>query len=442
MHKNAAYRIVACCLILCAVSATATAKTIELTKADTGKNIKAAVGDKIDLTLAGNPTTGYSWSIVKTAGDSVKPGKLEYKQRSAARGMVGVGGHYSLAMTVVKTGGFSMTLHYQRPWMKGKQAPASVFHLKVNGSASSPAKPAVFGATETFLLWPGTPPGAKDGDDAKAAATAKAIKDGTYKIPGGNRRGIRVPAIDVYLPPKAKQTGTTMVIYCGGGYGAVCIGSEGIPMAKWLNAHGIAVFMVSYRCSPYRHPIPHWDVQRAIRLVRSRAKEFGVKTNRIGIMGFSAGGHVTATLSVHYNETFGRKPIDDIDKVSARADFSCLIYPVISMRKEITHGGSRRNLLGNNPAEELVVKLSNDEQVDKNTPPAFLAHAKTDRVVKFINSQRYHEACRKNGVPSKYILMSAGRHGPGLKDGKPMISRSDEDYAKAMIEWIKEIVKE
>jgi len=297
-------------------------------------------------------------------------------------------------------------------------------------------------ASETFLLWPGTPPGARDGDDAKAAATAKAIEDGTYKIPGGNRGGIRVPAVDVYLPPKDKRTGTGMVIYCGGGYGAVCIGSEGIPMAKWLNANGIAVFMVSYRCRPYQHPVPFWDVQRAIRLVRHRAKEFGVKTDRIGIMGFSAGGHVTSTLSVHYKETFGRKPIDAIDKISARADFSCLIYPVISMRKEITHGGSRRNLIGNKPSDELVVKLSNDEQIDKNTPPAFLAHAKTDRVVKFINSQRYHEACKKNGVPSKYILMSAGRHGPGVRDGKPTISRSTEDYAEAMIKWIKETLKE
>jgi acetyl esterase/lipase len=205
----------------------------------------------------------------------------------------------------------------------------------------------------------------------------------------------------VYLPPKEKRTGTAMVIYCGGGYSEVCTELEGIPMAKWLNANGIAAFMVSYRCSPYKHPVPHWDVQRAIRLVRSRAKEFDVKTDQIGIMGFSSGGHVTATLSVHYKESFGRKPIDDVDKIDARADFSCLIYPVISMRKEITHGGSRRNLLGAAPSDELVVKLSSDEQIDKSTPPAFLVHAKTDRVVKFINSQRYHEACKKHSVPSK-----------------------------------------
>jgi len=306
-------------------------------------------------------------------------------------------------------------------------------------AASATAAQAAPVASETFLLWPGTPPGTQQGDDALASATAKATREKTYKIPGGNRRGIRIPACDVYLPPKAKRTGTAMVVYCGGGYGAVCIGSEGMPMAKFLNDHGIAVFMVSYRCRPYKHPIPFWDVQRAIRVVRHHAKRFDVKPDRIGIMGFSAGGHVTSTLSVHYNETFGRDPIDEIDKVSARADFSCLIYPVISMRKGITHGGSRRNLLGGNPPQKLVVKLSNDEQVDENTPPAFLVHGRPDRVVKYINSQRYHEACRKHGVPTRIVLMEKGGHGPALRNGKPSIKGASEDYADAMVAWIRDL---
>ena len=325
----------------------------------------------------------------------------------------------------------------------GRIAALCVVVCVVAGSAFAAARPAdsgkSFGASRTLLVWPATPPGARAGDDAKAAATAKAIADGSYKIPGGNRRGTAVPAVDVYLPAKDTRTGIGMMIYCGGGYGAVCIGSEGLPMAKWLNANGIAVFMVSYRCSPYKHPVPHWDVQRAIRLIRSRAKDFDLNPNRLGVMGFSAGGHVTSTLSVHYDESFGRKPIDAVDKVSARPSFSCLIYPVISMRNEITHGGSRRNLLGASPSDELVVKLSNDEQVDKNTPPAFLAHSKVDNVVKVVNSKRYHEACKAHGVASLFIMTDTGRHGPGVRDGKPTIRNCNEDYADALLKWIKQL---
>lgn len=294
-------------------------------------------------------------------------------------------------------------------------------------------------ASETFLLWPGTPPGAKEKDAVKAQALAKAIKDGAYKAPKRNRAGTRVPTCDIYLPPKEKATGTAVVVYCGGGYGAVCIKSEGIPVAKWLNDNGIAVFMVAYRCRPYRHPVPHWDVQRAIRMVRNDADKYGIKKDRIGIMGFSAGGHVASTLSVHYDNEFGRKPSDEIDKLSARPDFSILIYPVISMRNGITHYGSRKNLLGPRPSEEVVATLSNDEHVNGKTPPAFLVHGKPDRVVKYINSQRYHEACRKHNIKSKYILMDRGRHGPGMMEGKPSIRDASEEYAVSMVTWIKEI---
>ena len=142
MRKNAAYRIVVCCLLLCgAASAGPAPRTLELGKGDNGKNVKAAVGDKMRLTLAGNPTTGYVWSVVKTSGDSVKFGKLKFKRAPTPGGIVGVGGKYSLVMTVVKTGGFSITLHYQRPWLKGKQPPAGKFNLNVNGGAAE-SKPA------------------------------------------------------------------------------------------------------------------------------------------------------------------------------------------------------------------------------------------------------------------------------------------------------------
>jgi acetyl esterase/lipase len=293
--------------------------------------------------------------------------------------------------------------------------------------------------SQTILLWPEVPPGAKEGDAEKSLTTATAIKQATYQVPQGNRGNIRVPAIDVYLPTDDKKNGVAMVIFCGGGYGGVCIGSEGMPMKQFLNDHGIAVFMVSYRCSPFNHPIPFWDAQRALRIVRSRATEFGVEENKIGVMGFSAGGHEASTLSVHYDEPFGYKPIDAIDEVSARPDFSCLIYPVISMRKEHTHAGSCRHLLGANPAEELLCKLSNDEQVNRQTPPAFLAHGTADKAVKPVNSKRYHDACKQNGVPTKLVLVEGGMHGPAMLHGKPSIRNAKEEYADSMIQWINDL---
>ena len=284
-------------------------------------------------------------------------------------------------------------------------------------------------ASQTILLWPGTPPGALQGDDTLARTAVAAVKEGTYSILRGNCIETSIPTIEVYQPSGDKQTGTAVVIYSGGGYTRVCIGVEGIPMARWLNEHGITVFMVGYRCSTYRHPVPIWDAQRAVRLVRYHARDFGINPDRIGILGFSAGGHLASTLSVHYNATFGRKSIDEIDRIDARPDFTCLIYPLISMRDEISHSGARKNLIGDKPEDDLVTMLSNAEHIEEDTPPSFLVHARSDDVVSFINSQKYYEACKQLGVPSRYILLSAGGHGPGIQDGKPTIKGSDEDYA-------------
>jgi len=293
---------------------------------------------------------------------------------------------------------------------------------------------------QTILLWPETPPGAKAGDAELSSATATAIQNGSYQVPNGNRHNTRVPSIDVYLPHEEDASGVAMVIFCGGGYGAVCIGVEGMPMQQFLNDKGIAVFMVSYRCSPFNHPIPLWDAQRALRIVRSRAKEFGVDPTKIGAMGFSAGGHEVSTLSVHYDEPFGYQPIDAIDAVSARPDFTCLIYPLISMRKELTHAGSSLHLLGADPSEALRAMLSNDEQVDQQTPPAFLVQGTNDRVVKPENSKRYHEACKQNGVPTKLVLLEGGMHGPALLDGQPTIRNAKDSYADSMVQWINDLL--
>jgi len=297
-------------------------------------------------------------------------------------------------------------------------------------------------AIETFLVWPDTPPGARDGDEQKAKDLTEAIESGEYKIPPRNRRGTAVPTVDVYLPEKDKATGIGVVIYPGGGYWLTS-GVEGKGTARWLNDNGIAAFVCSYRHNPYRHPIPFWDAQRAIRLVRGRAAEFGIKPDKLGVLGCSAGGHLTSTLSVHHKETFDRKPIDKIDQISARPDFSVLIYPVISMRKEFTHGGSRKNLLGDEPDEELVAKLSNDEQVDVATPPAYLVHSKADPAVKYTNSERYHAALQAKDIATECVLLETGTHGPTIKeDGTPIIRQSKEEYAEGLIKWIKGIVEQ
>jgi len=298
-----------------------------------------------------------------------------------------------------------------------------------------------FKAAETFVLWTTAPPGARKGAEERTKTTVKAIKAGTYKIPGGKRRGTSVPTVDVYLPPKEKATGTGVVIFPGGGYFFVSTHTEGLITARWLNANGIAAFVCNYRCRPYNHPVPFWDAQRAIRIIRSRAAEFGVKADRIGVWGCSAGGHLAATLSVHYNETFGRKPIDEIDKISARPDFSVLIYAVISMREDVTHGGSRHNLLGANPSEKSIAKLSCDEHIDAKTPPAFLAHSKTDPAVKCANSKRYHDALKAKGVATEYRLLKTGTHGGVSMDNKPAIRASKEHFADDFLKWLKEIQK-
>ena len=291
------------------------------------------------------------------------------------------------------------------------------------------------------LLWPKTPPGAKEGDAEKAEQRVATIKNGTHKAFRDNLRNIRVPAMDVYLPTKETQTGVAMVLFCGGAYRGVAIGAEGLLMQKFLNERGIAVFMVAYRCEPFNHPVPLWDAQRAMRIVRSRAREFGIDPNKIGAMGFSAGGHVVSTLSVHYDEAFDYTAMDEIDQVSARPDFTCLIYPLISMRTELTHAVSRKLLLGGNPSEELIATLSNNEQVDKNTPPAFLAHGTADDVVHHENCLRYHEACRKKGVETQLLLVKNGKHGPGKLDGKPSIRMASEEYVDSMLKWIEVTLK-
>lgn len=207
----------------------------------------------------------------------------------------------------------------------------------------------------------------------------------------------------------AKPNGAAMVICPGGGYGGLVTGAEGHGIAEWLNAHGITGVVLQYRLPKGRAFVPLLDAQRAIRTVRARATEWGIDPKRIGIIGFSAGGHLASTAGTHF-DAGDVKVADPIERVSCRPDFMVLIYPVISMGEK-GHAGSRKNLLGAEPTPERIALFSNEQQVTAQTPPAFLAHAADDKVVPAVNSAMFHEALKAHGVESKYLELPSGGHG-------------------------------
>ncbi len=213
--------------------------------------------------------------------------------------------------------------------------------------------------------------------------------------------------ITVYRP--ARPNGAAVVICPGGGYGGHAIQPEGHGIAAWLNRHDITGVVLEYRLPAGRHQVPLLDAQRAIRTVRFHAAEWNVDPGRIGIMGFSAGGHLASTAATHFDP--GDPPSSDpVERISCRPDFAFLIYPVITMG-ELTHQGSKQNLLGKDPPEALVERYSNEKQVTERTPPTFLAHARDDQVVVPANSEMFAHALRANRVPGEYLELESGGHG-------------------------------
>lgn len=207
----------------------------------------------------------------------------------------------------------------------------------------------------------------------------------------------------------ATPNGAAMVICPGGGYGGLVMGAEGSGIAQWLNQHGVTGVVLKYRLPKGRAEVPLLDAQRAIRLTRLHSKEWGIDPKRIGIAGFSAGGHLASTAGTHFDLGEG-KTTDPVHRESCRPDFMILVYPVISMGP-IGHGGSRKNLLGADPSPELIEKFSNEKQVTAETPPAFLAHAVDDKVVPLAHSQLFAEACKAKNVPVKLLELPNGGHG-------------------------------
>ena len=261
---------------------------------------------------------------------------------------------------------------------------------------TSQPKPNLNAEPETILLWPNGAPGALGSDD-------------------GDR-----PTITVYRARQANGTG--IVVAPGGGYANLAMNHEGRQVANLLNAMGVTAFVLKYRLGPrYRHPIELGDAQRAIRLVRARAQDFGVAADRIGMLGFSAGGHLTATAGTLF-EAGKIDAADPIDRVSSRPDFLVLGYPVISFDPAISHGGSVRNLLGDTPDPKLIDRLSADLQVTASTPPTFLFHTNADTGVVAENSVRFYLALRKAKVPAEMHIFENGPHGVGLALGDPALS--------------------
>ena len=240
------------------------------------------------------------------------------------------------------------------------------------------------------------------------------------------------PTITAYRAPRG-SSGTAIVVAPGGGYGALAIEHEGRQWAYWYNAMGITAFVLKYRLGPrYHHPIELGDAQRAIRTVRSRAAEFNIVPDRIGMMGFSAGGHLTSTAGTHFDS--GKADSSDpIERVSSRPDFLILGYPVISFDPAVTHAGSLRNLLGENPDPKLVENLSNDLQVTAQTPPTFIFHTTNDAAVPVENSLRFYLALKKAKVPVEMHLFENGPHGVGMALNDPSLS----SWPNLLMNWLR-----
>jgi acetyl esterase/lipase len=230
-----------------------------------------------------------------------------------------------------------------------------------------------------------------------------------------------IPTISIYRAPADKASGAAIVVCPGGGYGHLA-DHEGHTIAVWLNQLGVTAIVLKYRLGPrYGHPAPLQDVSRAIRTVRANAKEWGIDGNRLGVWGFSAGGHLASTIATHF-DTGNAQSTDPIERFSSRPDLCILAYPVISMMEGITHAGSRNNLLGTSPDPELVTTLSNDKQVTPQTPPTFLFHTADDGAVPVENSLLFAAALRKAKVPYELHVFEKGPHGVGLAQNNPVLS--------------------
>lgn len=277
--------------------------------------------------------------------------------------------------------------------------------LKGQSSHQDPSAP-----PRTMSLWEGQAPGALgDGEDDR-------------------------PTLTLYQPSESHMPATAVIVMPGGSYQWLATNHEGRQVANWLNAMGVTAFVLKYRLGPrYHHPVELNDAQRAIRMVRARAKEFRVAPDKIGVLGFSAGGHLASTTITHF-DSGDPQATDAIGRASSRPDFAVLAYPVISFTADYTHRGSRDALLGPNPPERLAKELSSESQVTTQTPPTFLFSSSTDTVVPPENAVAFYLALHKAGVPAELHIFERADHGVGLGLNKSGIGQ----WGTLMIEWLRE----
>jgi len=285
--------------------------------------------------------------------------------------------------------------------------------------------------TTTLKVWPDGIPGSLRSETYFEESTVTGDIVSLYEK-------VTDPTLTVFLPPAEKATGTAVLICPGGGYGVLAFDHEGFAIARWLNSNGIAGIILKYRLPSDmimkdKSVGPLQDAQEAMRIIRRNASQWKINTHRIGVIGFSAGGHLASTLSTHFAE----KVYEVKDTTSARPDFSLLIYPVVTFDSTFTHAGTRQNLIGDKPSEYTIRYFSNEYRITRNTPPAFLVHSADDKVVPVKNSIVYFEGLVRNNIQAEMHIFQKGGHGYGLA-----INRGTESaWPELCLSWLKENLK-
>ena len=287
------------------------------------------------------------------------------------------------------------------------------------------------GVSQNFKipLWSGDVPNFQKTDETEVTDSSDIVRISM----------VQTPAIEVYLPSKKNATGQAVVICPGGGYRILAYDWEGADIAKWLNANGIAAAVLKYRLPASKsnvvpHKSPLMDAQRALRMVRHNAGRWNIDPNKIGVMGFSAGGHLASTLGTHFDESLIASE-DPIDKINCRPDFMILMYPVITFSQSFMHKGSREALIGKNPDSSMITHYSNELQVKANTPPTLMIHAGDDKAVPVENSLVFYQALKEKNIPAELHVYPSGGHGFSLALGKGYL----QTWTDRCLDWLKSL---